>query len=228
MEIVKTKKNLINYTINKNINTNMYISVQNGEVIVNAPWYFKKEQIDEIVENKKRWIMEKIKEYEEEKVKQNEYVKLLGEYYNIKIEYKNAIQPSLTLEEHNIVIILPNKYRKMDKKEVLKKIIDKMYKVVATKEIEEAMERSRKMLGVAPEDYELKSMKNVLGKCTNGKTILINPDIVKYNKKIINYIVLHEFCHLKCKNHSKAFFTLLAQYEPNYKEYEKEVLEYNF
>lgn len=228
MEIVKAKRSYIHYTINKNIKTNMCISVQNGEVIVNAPWYFKKEQIDEIVENKKRWIMEKIKEYEEEKVKQNEYVKLLGEYYSIKIEYKNAIQPSLTLEKHNIVIILPNKYRKIDKKEVLGKIIDKMYKVVAAKEIEEAMERTRKMLGFAPEEYEIKSMKKILGKCTNNRTILINPDIVKYKKEIINYIVLHEFCHLKCKNHSKAFFTILAQYEPNYKKYEKEVLEYNF
>lgn len=228
MEITRTRKTLINYTINKNINTNMCISVQNGEVIVKAPWYLKKEKIDEIVENKKKWIMEKIKEHEEEKIKQKEYVKLLGEYYSIKIEYKNAIQPSLTLQEHNIVIILPNQYKKIDKKEALRKIIDKMYQVVATKEIEEAMERNRKKLGFAPEDYEIKRTKKVLGKCSNSKTILINPDIVKYNKEIINYIVLHEFCHLKCRNHSKSFFTLLAQYEPNYKAYEKEILEYNF
>jgi len=218
----------ISYIINKNINTNMCISVQNGEVIVSAPWYLKREQIDEIVEEKKRWIMDKIKEYQELKVKQNEYVKLLGEYYSINIDYKNINQPSLTLGEHQITITLPNKYKKADKEEVLKKIIDKMYKVIATKEIEEAMERTRKVLGFAPEDYEVKEMKNVLGKCSNDKTITINPEIVKYNKDIINYIVLHEFCHLKCRNHSRAFFNLLSQCEPNYKEYEKEILEYNF
>lgn len=228
MEIVKRRERLINYTINKNINTNMCISVQNGEVIVKAPWYLKKEKIDEIVENKKKWIMEKIREHEQEKIKQNEHVKLLGEYYSIKIEYKNAIQPSLTLQNHSIIIILPNQYRRVDKKEVLGKIIDKMYQVIATKEIEEVMERTRKMLGFAPEDYEIKRINKALGKCTNSKTILINPDIVKYNKEIINYVVLHEFCHLKCRNHSKSFFTLLAQYEPNYKEHEKEILEYNF
>lgn len=228
MEMVRKRKSLIDYTINKNRNATMCISVQKGKVIVNAPWYLKKEQIDEIVENKKKWIMEQIKEHEEWKVKQNQYVKLLGQYYTIKIEYRNAIQPSLTLEEHNIVIILPNQYRKIEKEKVLKKIIDKMYHVVATKEIEEAMERARKLLGFAPEDYEIKKIKKVLGRCSNNKTILINPDLVKYNKNIINYIVLHEFCHLKFRTHSKAFYTLLAKYEPNYKEYEKEILEYNF
>ena len=103
-----------------------------------------------------------------------------------------------------------------------------MYQVVATKEMEEAMERARKLLGFAPEDYEIKRIKKVLARCSNNKTILINPDLVKYNKNIINYIVLHEFCHLKFRTHSKAFYTLLAKYEPNYKEYEKEILEYNF
>lgn len=36
------KNSVITYTIGKSINNNLYISVQNGEVAVQAPWYFSK------------------------------------------------------------------------------------------------------------------------------------------------------------------------------------------
>lgn len=61
---------------------------------------------------------------------------------------------------------------------------------------------------------------NKVGKCEDGK-ITINPEIVKYNRKIIDYAVLHEYCHLKFKTHAKGFYKLLEKYEPNYKEYEQ-------
>ncbi len=62
MNILRNRSQIITYTVDKNINNNLYISVQNGEVIVQAPWYFSKNQIQEIVEEKKRWILEKLKE----------------------------------------------------------------------------------------------------------------------------------------------------------------------
>ena len=40
MSIFGRKSNVITYTVNKAVNTSMYITVQNGEVVVNAPWYF--------------------------------------------------------------------------------------------------------------------------------------------------------------------------------------------
>ena len=39
MNLFKNKNNVITYTVNKNNYSNLYISVQNGEVIINAPWY---------------------------------------------------------------------------------------------------------------------------------------------------------------------------------------------
>ena len=65
---------------------------------------------------------------------------------------------------------------------------------------------------------EIEKMK-MLGKCEDGK-ITINPEIVKYSRKLIDYVVLHQYCHLKFKTHAKGFYELLKQYEPNYKKYE--------
>ena len=52
------------------------------------------------------------------------------------------------------------------------------------------------------------------------KTIIINPEIVKYDKKVLRYVVLHEFCHLKYKTHSKGFFEMMERYMDNYEDYD--------
>lgn len=225
MNLLKNRSEIITYTVNKNINNNLCICVQNGEVVVQAPWYFSKNQIQEIVEEKRRWILEKIKEYE---AKKEEYintgiVKILGENYSINIRYKNIKTLTVNVEEGTIKIELPNKYKKVQKEELLNLLIEKIYNVVAQREIEGAMEKTRKLLGYAPEDYEIIRMKNTLGKCSEDKKITINPDIVKYKQEIIEYVVLHEFAHLKYKIHSKRFYEIIKEHVPNYEEYVKEI-----
>ena len=76
MNLFKNKSNVITYTVNKREYSNLYISVQNGEVIINAPWNMASSQIQEIVEEKKQWILNKINEYEQacEKRKMQEYI----------------------------------------------------------------------------------------------------------------------------------------------------------
>lgn len=229
MNLFKSRNNVITYTVNKKEYSNLYISVQNGEVIINAPWYMASSQIQEIVEEKKQWILNKINEYELacEKRKMQEYtklktVKVLGANYDLAIKYKNIKAPNLTIEQGKILVILPNKYKKLENDEIIKMLIEKMYDMVAKKEIERAMEKTRIMMGIAPEDYEIKRTEGILAKCINEK-ITINPDIAKYSKETIEYIILHEFCHLKYKNHTKSFYNMLKTYIPNYEQLEKEV-----
>lgn len=229
MNLFKSRNNVITYTVNKREYSNLYISVQNGEVIINAPWYMASSQIQEIVEEKKQWILNKIKEYEIacEKRKIKEYtrlkiVKVLGINYDLAIKYKNIKTPNLSIEQGKILVILPNKYKKLGNDEIVKILIEKMYDMVAKKEIERAMEKTRIMVGIAPEDYEIKRIEGTLGKCLNEK-ITINPNIVKYSRETIEYIILHEFCHLKYKNHTKSFYNMLKTYMPKYKEIESEL-----
>ena len=46
---------------------------------------------------------------------------------------------------------------------------------------------------------------------------------MQYKKEIIEYVVAHEFCHLKYKTHSKKFIEMLESNMPNYKKYEQVV-----
>ena len=218
-------KNLITYTVNKNFNNELYLSVQNGEVVIKAPWYYTNTQIQDIIEEKRKWILNKIKEYEvsqEKKYIRNEIVKLLGDDCKVIINYKNLKKPTLTVEGKDIKICLPNKYKKLNREEILVKLIEKLYDLVAEKEIEMSMERVRKLVGFAPEDYQIKRIENKMGDCIKEKElIIINPDIVKYDRETIDYIVLHQFCHLKYKTHSKKFIEMITNIMPNYIKYEK-------
>lgn len=221
MGIFKNRSEVITYTIDKSISNNLSICIQNGEVVINAPWYFSRNQIQEIVKEKRRWIEEKVKEYETKKEAYIDtgMVQILGKKCLVHICYKNIKTLTVNVEENSIKIELPNKYKKVTKEDLLKGLIEKIYNVVAQREIERAMEKTRILLGFAPDDYELIRMKNTLGKCDQQKKIMINPDIVKYPIEIIDYIVLHEFCHLKYQTHSKGFYHIIRKYEPNYEKY---------
>ena len=154
-------------------------------------------------------------------------VPILGIDYKVKIEYKNIRIAELNVTNKIIKISLPNKYKKTSNKQILDLAIEKMYEQIAIIEIERAMEKTRIELGFAPEDYSIEKLKNKLGICSEGK-IVINPDIVMFHRNLIDYIVLHQYCHLKYKTHAKSFIKLIEKYEPKYKKYEAEIKELGY
>ena len=66
-------------------------------------------------------------------------------------------------------------------------------------------------------------MKRAWGNCNTKKDIHLNTNLIKYSKQAIEYVCLHEICHLKYMNHSKVFWKMVESYMPNYKEIEKEL-----
>jgi len=157
------------------------------------------------------------------KTRERNRIKIWGEEYPFEITYKYTKAPILTAEQEKIKVVLPAQYKKIDKTAIMQVLQEKLYEAIAEKEIENMMEKVRTQLKFAPENYEIKRMKNSLGKCIEN-TIVINPDIVKYRRKVIEYIILHEFCHLKYKHHTKKFYTLLQEYMPNYERLTYEIV----
>lgn len=147
-------------------------------------------------------------------------VPVLGIDYKVKIEYRNIKIAELDVEGKTIKISLPNKYKKTSNTQILDLAIEKMYEQIAKVEIERAMEKTRILLGFAPEDYEIQKMVKKLGKYEENK-ITIHPDVVKYHRDFIDYVILHQYCHMKYKTHAKSFYQLLEKVEPNYKKYEQ-------
>ena len=147
-------------------------------------------------------------------------VPVLGIDYKVKIVNKNVRIPDINVEKKLIKISLPNRYKNDNNQEILDLAIDKMYEQIAKVEVERAMEKTRLMLGFAPDDYEIRNMKKEIVRCIENK-ITINPKIVMFNRDFIYFIILHEYCHLKYKTHSKYFYRMIEKYEPNFEKYEK-------
>lgn len=232
MSLYKSKNNVISYTINKAVASECYISVDAGEVVVNAPWYFTRKQIQTIIEEKKQWIINKIEEYKNTNITYTNKgtIFVLGAEHQIRVCYKNVNTPSINLINRNIELILPNKYKKVDTNDVIKILIDKLYQKVTEQEIERAMEKTRLLLGYAPEDYEIANLdKKVMAVCnTEEQKITISSNIAKYDRNVIDYIVLHEFCHLKYKIHTKNFWKIIEKYMPSYKKYNEILKDFSF
>ena len=59
-------------------------------------------------------------------------------------------------------------------------------------------------------------MKARWGSCTPQGVVLLNPDLVRAPRHCIEYVILHELCHLREHRHSPFFWQLLAQVCPDW------------
>ena len=150
-------------------------------------------------------------------------VKIFGVSYELNVVYKRVKRPKLDLKEKQIEISLPTKYKKLNNDIIIEMLLEKMYDAIANKELDVIMEKVRTTLRFAPEDYKIMRLDKRLGKCFANK-LIINPDIVKYRKEIIEYVVFYEFCRLKINKSSKNFYEMIKKYMPNYENYEYELV----
>lgn len=58
--------------------------------------------------------------------------------------------------------------------------------------------------------FQLRFMPNRWGSCTAQGNIILNPELIAAPKDCIDYVIMHELCHLKERNHSQAFYKLLS------------------
>lgn len=171
MAVIQYGEKEITYKIQKKKIKNLYIQIQNGEVIVKVPYRMKDNTIQEFVQKKAKWIAENLKK---EKQKPQE------EITPQKIEnLKNTIQM--------------------------------------------AIQKYTNQLKVYPNKIRIKNIKYAWGSCSSNRNITINAKLANKSKEAIEYVVLHELCHLKEMNHSKKFWDLVEGCMSDYKVYRKEL-----
>ena len=66
--------------------------------------------------------------------------------------------------------------------------------------------------------FKLMAMSKQWGSCSTKGNLILNPHLVKAPKECIDYVILHELCHIAEHNHSESFWRLLTQVMPNWKE----------
>lgn len=209
---------------------NSYIQVKDGNVIVKVPMYATNLYIEKIVVERKNWILKKLEE--QKNAKSTEYkngstIYVLGKPYTLKIIYTENKLSKIYQDNKFLYCELGNPNNVKISPEVeelnIKKLVGKYYKYIATQEVPPVMEDIEKRTGLYPQEYSIKNLKATWGICSSKKKISINQNLIAYSRHAIEYVCLHEICHLKYMNHSKEFWNLVEYYMPDYKLAKKEL-----
>ena len=76
----------------------------------------------------------------------------------------------------------------------------------------------KRKVGVSPARVNVKQLKDRWGSATTDGEINLNHNLMKAPKRVIKYVILHELCHFKIKEHSPHFWNLVGQHMPEYEE----------
>jgi len=135
-------------------------------------------------------------------------VSVLGQSLKLNVKYTNTSSIELNKKDTEIDLFLPKAYKNIKNVDVINMAIQKLYNTIAETEIEYAMEVARHILKFAPEDYSIKRLNDEYYKCSKNK-IIVNPDIVRFNREIINTTIIQAFCKTKHKPNTIAYKKLL-------------------
>ena len=77
------------------------------------------------------------------------------------------------------------------------------------------------VMGLSPTGVKITSARRRYGSCSGRNSLCFSCFLIEKPEAAIDLVVVHELCHIWVKNHGPNFYTLLAQYLPDYKEREK-------
>lgn len=92
-----------------------------------------------------------------------------------------------------------------------KTILDDWYRMKAREvfaSLAEPLIHRFEKYSAVPQGLFLQSMPTRWGSCTPGGKLILNPELIKAPKRCIEYVIVHELCHLVHRNHTAAFFKL--------------------
>lgn len=134
------------------------------------------------------------------------------------------------------IFLVIEKRREVDRKKIKDEFIVVLGKKKPKSEIEDMevflMEEAKrvyreildswvKRVGIKPGKVKIKKMKSAWGICYSNKNITLNLKLVHLERELIEYVIVHELCHLHLMNHSKEFWSIVERFIPDYKEKRK-------
>lgn len=187
-----------------------------GELIVRAPLVVPESKIFNFINSKRAWILvkqkfikERLKKATNRKFVEGEEILFLGKAYRLKISNKDTIALSEYLE-------FPRTFLKSPKKHLAE-----WYRVSAQKVISERCAYYSRKMGLKYNNIKINSAMKRLGSCGPRNSLNFSWLLMLSPQRVIDYVVVHELCHLEIKNHSAEFWNKVKTCLPNYLEQKK-------
>lgn len=75
-----------------------------------------------------------------------------------------------------------------------------------------------RLMGLHPASVKITAARKRFGSCSGRNGLCFSYQLMMYPPEAVDYVVVHELAHIVHKNHSDAFYRLIEQYLPDYRE----------
>jgi len=198
--------------------------LKDGSVVVKAPIRMRDEVISRFVEDKQEWIKSKlfivnktINKYED--VVGYKSFLLYGNKYTLLASDVKRIETNDKFQ-----IVFPQK-TEPDK---ILKLIKSWYKKVAKQVLQDRLTYIESRIKLKSMIMKIGDSKGRWGSCNSKGVINLNFRVIMLPPEIIDYVIVHELCHLVEMNHSKNFWKLVESFLPNVDSLKASIKEYSF
>ncbi|VAX07873.1 Putative predicted metal-dependent hydrolase [hydrothermal vent metagenome] len=228
---IRTNKQTLQYGDNKITYQVFFIPKQkatiiidvlpNGSVQVKAPEATTLKDIKLAVHKRTRWIHNHITKIKHQlaHVLPRQYVSgeshyYLGRRYILKVILVKNKKPQVKLLRGQLQV-----HTQSRKIESIKELLHIWYVDHAEKVFERRLKSIILQIPWLKQipPWKIRAMKKQWGNCSPQGILSLNPYLVKAPRECVDYVILHELCHLKEHNHSKKFYSLLGRFMPEWK-----------
>jgi predicted metal-dependent hydrolase len=224
--VIRFGRSLIDYAVERSPHRRtltIAVDLRTG-VLVKAPRETSSETIAAVVRRKGSWILQRLADFAElpaiprpKEFINGESFLYLGRNYRLKRLPEADCRVSVVkLWGGRLRVTVPNDVGHLDGRDAIRAALIAWYKERARKRLPERVAVFAERLGDVPPAVFVRDQEKRWGSCSQKGELRFNWRIVMAPLSLVDYVVAHEVCHLKLKNHSSAFWQLLRRLMPDY------------
>jgi predicted metal-dependent hydrolase len=195
------------------------IRVAEGFVSIWVPMRTPVERIDELLHTRGEWILKKLAQQEHvAPVEPRAYVSgeefcYLG--YSYRLEVQDGAFAPVRMSQGCLRVRVPGGSTHTH---LVRNALIRWYKQRAYDKLNQMVEQFSHQVGVLPAKVEIKNFKARWGSCSSTGVVQFNWRIMLAPRQMVEYVVVHELCHLLQHNHSKVYWAEVERVMPDYRE----------
>ncbi len=199
---------------------------RDGNLVVKAPLWVERYEIDKFVESKREWILttsvrlQNAREKEAAnrlRLENGDELYYLGEKRVLTVVREERSRARIKNVCGHLIMTVPYEADYAYKQEQL----EKWYRKEALSVFKEKAQEFAENIGVSFKDIHIKDQKSRWGSCSSKGNLNFNWRILMAPEPVCDYVIIHELCHLVYMDHSANFWRLVEQHCPFYSQYKK-------
>lgn len=207
---ITLKDEIINYSVIYKNKKNISVKINgNKEICVYAPIGISYDYIEELLKSKENWIIKNIKKVDINNLNDGTYIIYRGRKF-LKIVEESIIEE--IVKKDDLIII---RSRSTDILYV-NDLISRWYLENANNVILNRVNTLSSKYNMLPSKVLIRNQKSRWGSCNSRREIRLNWRLVLMPDDVMDYIIIHELCHLKHMNHSNSFWSLVHKLDPDF------------